>query len=278
MLLVELVEGVEEFLLGGFLAGDELHIVDEEQIRLPVLAAKLNVLAGLDGGNQFVCKLVALDIHHVGVGIVPADAVGDGVEQMGLAHAGRAVDEQRIVNLARGLGDRDGRGVGEAVTWPHHVVVEGKLGVKIHAGGFVLVAEGVPLLIAENQQLGIGIEDLLQGILDVIGAAAADDVPAEIRGGVDDQVGVVQLHHLRVVQPGRHGDGPQLLLHIPQNLCPDIGGRVHLVCSFLSVWKPEKKSEFPFTAQSFNLNFITFPQKKQGFFVELEGKTAEEWN
>ena len=47
------------------------------------------------------------------------------------------------------------------------------------------------------------------------------------------------------------------------------------MCSFLSVWKPEKESEFPFTAHFLNLNFITFSQKKQGVFVEMEGKTAE---
>ena len=79
----------------------------------------------------------------------------------------------------------------------------------------MLVAEGVPLLVAENQQPGVGIEDLLQGVLNVIGAAAADDIPAEVRGGIENQVGVVQLHNLRVVQPRRHRDGAQTLFHIP---------------------------------------------------------------
>ena len=41
--------------------------------------------------------------------------VPDGVQQVGLAQPGVAVDEQRVVGLGRGLGDRDGGGVGEPV-------------------------------------------------------------------------------------------------------------------------------------------------------------------
>ena len=111
MLLVELVEGMEEFLLGGFLAGDELDVIDEEQVRFPVLVPELDVLTGLDGGDQLVGKLVALDIDDVGIGLTFADAVGNGVEQMGLAHAGRAVEEQGVIDLAGDIGDGDAGGV-----------------------------------------------------------------------------------------------------------------------------------------------------------------------
>ena len=45
---------------------------------------------------------------------------------MGLAHAGRAVEEQGVVDLSRGLGNGDGGGVGEAVGGAHHEILEGK--------------------------------------------------------------------------------------------------------------------------------------------------------
>ena len=48
-----------------------------------------------------------------------------------------------------------------------------------------------------------------------------------------------------------------------------------MIYSFLSVWKPENGENSDFSAQIFNLNFITFHHKIQGFFVDLEGKTAE---
>ena len=69
MLLVELIEGMEEFLLGGFLTGDELHVVDEKKVGFPVFAAEFDIFAVLNGGNQFIGKLVAFDVDDVGVGI-----------------------------------------------------------------------------------------------------------------------------------------------------------------------------------------------------------------
>ena len=76
----------------------------------------------------------------------------------------------------------------------------------------------------KNDELGIGIEDLLQGIMDIIGAAAADDLPAEIRGGVDDQVHLVQLHHFGIIQVGGNGEGTQPFLQVADDLGPDVCG------------------------------------------------------
>ena len=115
--------------------------------------------------------------------------------------------------------------MGEAVRWAYHKIVKGELGVKVHGGGaFPLGLPGVQLLVAENQELCVGVEDLLQRVLNQIGAPAADDLPAEIRGRIENQVIFVQLHHLRVVQPRGNGHGPQPLLQTAQDLCPDIGG------------------------------------------------------
>ena len=56
-----------------------------------------------------------------------------------------------------------------------------KLGIKIHGGdGFPLGAMGIQLLFTKDDQLGIGIEDLLQGILNIIGTALTDNIPTEV--------------------------------------------------------------------------------------------------
>ena len=102
---------------------------------MAVFIAEFHIFAVFDGIDQFVGELVALDVNDVGIGIALADAVGNGVEQMGLAHAGRAVDEQGIVHLAGGLGNGDGGRMGEPVGRTHHEIVKGELGVEVHGGG-----------------------------------------------------------------------------------------------------------------------------------------------
>ena len=70
---------MEEFFLGGFLAGDKLDIVDEEKVTFPVFAAEFHIFAAGDGGDQLVGEFVALDVDDVGLRVLPPDAVGDGV-------------------------------------------------------------------------------------------------------------------------------------------------------------------------------------------------------
>ncbi len=55
------------------------------------------------------------------------DLVGDGVQQVGLAQAGLAVDEQGVVGLGGPLGHRLGRRVGEFVGRAHHEPLKGVL-------------------------------------------------------------------------------------------------------------------------------------------------------
>ena len=115
--------------------------------------------------------------------------------------------------------------MGEAVAGTDHEILKGELGRKLQ-GGIFLSAGAVlgQLLVVEDDDLGVGIEDLLEGVLDVNGAAAANDLLPEIRGGVEDQMLVIQLHHLRIIEPAGNGDGTELLLQIDQDLRPDIGG------------------------------------------------------
>ena len=98
------------------LPSQELDVVDEQDVDVAVAA-----LEGLRRGcraielmKSFVNSSLA-DVAHPHAGVQLLRVVADRVQQVGLAEAGVAVDEQRVVGLRRRLGDRDRGGVREAV-------------------------------------------------------------------------------------------------------------------------------------------------------------------
>ena len=104
---------MEKFLLRGVLARDELNIVHEEEVGVAVFVTELEVLAAADGVDQLVCELVALDVDDVIVRVLALDLVGDGIEQVRLAEAGLAIDEQGVIGVGGVI--RDGAGGGKRV-------------------------------------------------------------------------------------------------------------------------------------------------------------------
>jgi hypothetical protein len=126
---------VEELVLGLHLARDELDVVHQHQVRLPVLDAEVvHGAAGADGLDEVVDKFVALDVEDTGGGGLAADLVGDGIEEVGLAQAGAAVDEEGVVAASGGVGHRPGGGAGQLVGGAHYEGVEGKF-AAVHNGG-----------------------------------------------------------------------------------------------------------------------------------------------
>ena len=175
---------MEEFFLGGFLTGNKLNIIDEEQIRFSVFTAELNIFTALQGFNQFIGELVALDIDNIGIGVASANAVGNGIQQVGLTHTGRAVNKQGVIGLTGVIGYSKGCTVGKAVGRANHEAVESELGIKVHGQRirtFIFVS--LHLLITINDDLGIRIEDFLQGIMD-IHRIAVDLTTAKFCGGI----------------------------------------------------------------------------------------------
>jgi len=226
--LIEVVEGVEEFLLRGILAGNKLDVVDEEEIGAAVFAAELNVPPLLKGRDQFVCKLIAFDVDDVVAWVRPVQLVGNRVEQMRLAEAGRSVDEKRIIGLGRIVCNGQGGRVRKPVRGTDDEVVKGKLRIELHERRFfLLILVGLHFLLAEHDQFDFGIEQLAHRVLDVIGASAEDDVFSELGGRVEDQSSFGQLHNLDIVKPGGNDGRRQAGFHVAENLGPDIGGRIH---------------------------------------------------
>src|ERR1035437_4385064 len=110
------IEGVEELFLRPLFVGDELDVVDEEQVDAPVATPEVVELALLDAGNEFVCELLAGRIDNALARKARDDRVADGVHEMRLAEAHPAVQEKRVVRVARACSDGEAGGGGEAIS------------------------------------------------------------------------------------------------------------------------------------------------------------------
>ena len=84
------VEGVEKFLLGGFLVPQELDIVDEQHVDIPIFLPKGFQPIMFYAFDQFIGESFAGNIQHFHFRMVLQDLVADGIHQMGLAQAGIA--------------------------------------------------------------------------------------------------------------------------------------------------------------------------------------------
>jgi hypothetical protein len=129
--LVQVVEGVEELLQRLLLALEELHVVDEQHVDVAVAALEGVAGAGLHRVDELVEERLGRDVADPVGGIVVVHVAGDGLQQVGLAEAGVAVDEQRVPAAGRHLGDGLGGGVGEAVRPADHEVLERVAGVQL---------------------------------------------------------------------------------------------------------------------------------------------------
>ena len=124
MALVERVERVEELLLRAVAAGEEVDVVDDQQVDVAVAMAELVHVAGLDGVDELVDEAVAGQIEDARRRLALEHLLADGLQQVRLAQPDAAVDEQRVVRLARLLGDGDARGVRQAVARAGDEVLE----------------------------------------------------------------------------------------------------------------------------------------------------------
>ena len=77
--------------------------------------------------DELVEERLARHVAHPVVGVVLPDVVADGLQEVGLAQAGVAVDEQGVVGPPGRLGHRQRGGVGEPVRRPDDEGVEGEL-------------------------------------------------------------------------------------------------------------------------------------------------------
>ena len=167
--------------------------------------------------------MLALVIDDAGIGVFGINAIGDGVEQVGLTHTGRAVNEQGVIHHTGIVHHCLGGIVCQLVGGTHHKVLEGEFGIDIHNHPGILVLIFLQLLLVQHLELGFGFKHLLQRFLNVGSAAVGDHIPAELIGAENDQVIFVKFQHLGIVKPGGYRGFGELLLQIAYNFRPNIG-------------------------------------------------------
>ena len=114
--VVERVERVEELFLRLLAAGEELDVVDQEQIAVGAVArAELVHLVVLQRVDELVREAFGRHVHDARVRTLVEHAVRDGVHQVGLAETGAAADEERVVAAPAAARRSDRRRVRELV-------------------------------------------------------------------------------------------------------------------------------------------------------------------
>src|SRR5271155_498997 len=115
LLIVERIESVEKFFLGAFASGDELDVVNHEDVHIAETVAEGGHALEANGGNHFVGKFFGADVGEAHGRVSALERVADGLHQVRLAQSHTAVEEKRIVGLRGLLSDSQGRGVRELV-------------------------------------------------------------------------------------------------------------------------------------------------------------------
>ena len=135
LLIVERVEGVEEFLLGALARGDELNVVHHQHVHVAEAVAEGRHALEADRGNHFVGEFFGADVGEAQRRIAALERVADGLHQMRLAEAHSAIEEKRVVGFRGLLGDGDGGGVSELVRCADDKRVEGVARIELMARG-----------------------------------------------------------------------------------------------------------------------------------------------
>ena len=196
---------MEEFFLGGLLARDELDVVHQQQVGHAVLHPEVLGAAGADGRDQLVGKLLTGDIHDDEVGVGALDLGLDGRQQMGLAEARAAVDEQRVVGTG-GVGRNSlRRSKRKLVGWAFDEVLEGEFIVALRGGGVRLVLLGQHHFVGrragdDEGDVHVKAQHCLEGLFEqaeiTVRYDLADEVVAHREG---DMAGVLKADRLQPV-------------------------------------------------------------------------------
>ena len=125
---------MKEFFLSFFFAGDELHIIDDQDVNVAIFIAEASDFE-TNTVEKFFHESFRANIGNFHFGIALDDGVADSLNQVSFAQANTAVDEKRVI-----LGARIGScclasSVGEVVARTNHKVIKSVARVKGGVGG-----------------------------------------------------------------------------------------------------------------------------------------------
>jgi hypothetical protein len=143
---------VKKFLLALFAFAEELDVVNYDGIDRAESALKTRQVALFDCLDEAIDELLAAQQLNDGECGLALHFVADGVKKMGLAQPGAAVNEKRIIGIARGLTHGDAACVREPVAGAYHEIVKRIIGMKGRLIS-VFLARGVEASVAIGGKL-----------------------------------------------------------------------------------------------------------------------------
>ena len=237
---VQVVEGVEELLLGPRLAGDELDVVDQQDVGVAVTLLEIRHPVRPDGGDQLVGEFLRGDVADPQARVAGQHFVPDGVEKVGLAQADAAVDEERVIAVAGAVRDGEAGGVGELVPRADDEPVEGVPAVERRVGPPVAdrrILGGLEelrggdrgrqrlLLPSHHDVDGDLLAELLAGrLLDLVDVVVLDPLLEELVRGGDEQDRPLARDETEGPEPGLENLLGHRSLQLAEDLFPHLGG------------------------------------------------------
>src|SRR5436305_7030593 len=100
---MQCVERVEELLLRLGLAGQELNVVDQEDVHIPICALEAIQRTGAQSGDEVIGEGLDCRVPDDGAAAEGGDVITDGVEKVRLTQTRWCVQEQRVVGGSRKL-------------------------------------------------------------------------------------------------------------------------------------------------------------------------------
>ena len=94
---------MEELFLRALLVGEELNVVDEQHINLAEARTERLSAALLNARDELIRERFTGDVKHLTLRRALSNSVSNSVQQVRLAKAGAAVQEERIVCATRSL-------------------------------------------------------------------------------------------------------------------------------------------------------------------------------
>ena len=126
-LLPRIIEGVErmkELFLRTLLAFQELDVVDQQEVHLPVPSAEVGGCSLLDGGNKVIRELFAGDVCDPHGGVGQKHLVPDRVHEVSFSEAHTTIEEKRVVHECGLVSNRMARSGRELVVVTYHESLE----------------------------------------------------------------------------------------------------------------------------------------------------------
>src|SRR5258705_5260262 len=121
---------MEEFLLCPLFSWDELNVIDKKEVDRPVARAEGGRVVVADCIDELIGKVLAETRDARRAGKQVTSPVTNRVEQVRLAEADAAIDEQGVIRARRKLRDSLTGGLGELVGRSDDEGVEGVAGVQ----------------------------------------------------------------------------------------------------------------------------------------------------